>query len=568
MKRPSTYGSMWKPLMVLTGIWAAIIVIVNPVGEFMINDDWAFVRCLESLMREGRLETTGHGPLHAPGGPALITHLLWGLAFVKAAGFSLTVLRLSVLTLGVLASLVVFLLLRRCGASTGLSMLGTLSLVFNPLFLSQCFSFMTDITFTSFALVSVLFFHIGVEKSNTGIIIIGLAFALAATLTRQLGLALPIGFVAACFLHPKGEELGRLKMTLLAAGIAVVPWIGYEIFLQQAGSTPIVEHSMLRNAVKNACSMGPLRYADFLLRHLLVSTLGYVCFLISPVLALYYGTSWSSGSFRCFAICLTAVLSACEVSLLLGIVDFPVIMNGNVIYNLGIGPIVLRDTYIMGLERSAALPKALYAVIVYWTIIAAAVLGTLAIRGFRGPSGQARTPDGSATGFTAVNCALTALVYMAVIVPLPPYDRYLILPCALLIVWLVAGTPSPKAFVPSLGTAVSIAAPLICLAVFSVFGTRDFLEMKRSLSNAHDYVLNVLKVNPCRVDGGFEFNGYHCYRKGMPHQTGLSWWWVEKEEYLITLGTLPGYRVVRTFPFPRLLGPDGAVHLLEPAKDE
>ena len=101
MKSAGTYCSVWVPLVFLTGIWTAIIFIVNPVGEFMVNDDWAFVRCLESLMREGRLETTGHGPSNAPGGPALITHLLWGLAFVKTAGFSLTVLRVSVLTLGV-----------------------------------------------------------------------------------------------------------------------------------------------------------------------------------------------------------------------------------------------------------------------------------------------------------------------------------------------------------------------------------------------------------------------------------------------------------------------------------
>ena len=268
----------------------------------------------------------------------------------------------------------------------------------------------------------------------------------------------------------KGKTLGRLKSAILALGITVVPWLGYELFLYRLGSTPIIEHTMLRDAVMNAYSMDPLRYARFLLWNFLVSTVGYVCFLISPVLAVYYGSLWSLRSFRYFVILLSAALSAYEVFLLFGIVDPPVIMSGNVIYNLGIGPIVLRDTYIMGLERSATLPKAVYAVIVYWTLIAAVVFSALVIHGLRDLGRLRGTRDCLAvTGnrvrcgasesrwgglrlagsFTAHNCLLTALLYMAIIVPLAPYDRYLILPCALLIVRLVAGMPPPKTFAPS-----------------------------------------------------------------------------------------------------------------------
>ncbi len=546
------------------GVWAVVIVIIDPVGEFMVNDDWAYVRSLESLIQDGSLKTTGHGPLHAPGGPALITHLLWGLAFVKVAGFSLTVLRASVLTLGVLASLVVFVMLRRCGASACLSVFGTMTLIFNPLFLSQCFTFMTDITFTSFALVAVFFFHIGAERTNTWIIVLGLAFALAATLTRQFGLVLPVGFVATCFLHPKGKELGRLKMVVLGLVITVVPWMGYEVFLHWLGSTSIVEHSMLQNAVTNACSMDWRQYTRFLSRHLIVSTLGYVCFLISPILAARYGSFWSARSFRYVVLILTVMLLAYETILLLGIVDPPLVMNGNVIYDLGIGPIVLKDTYIMGIERSANLPKPVYAIIVYWTLIAAVVFITLVVDAVRNPMWIDRSPASSSRSFLATNCLLTALLYMAIVVPLAPYDRYLIFPCALLILWIISSMPPREEFELSLAAAIPIAVPLICLVVFSIFGTRDFMEMKRSLAAAHNYVLNVLKANPCEVDGGFEFNGYHCYEKGLPHRKGLSWWWVDKEKYLITLGALPAYRVMRTFPFQRILGPDGSIHILEP----
>ena len=563
----SVSQSLWLPLVFLACIWTAIIIVINPVGEFMVNDDWAYVRCLESLMHTLRMETTGHGPIHASGGPALITHLLWGWGFVKIAGFSLTVLRVSVLTLGVLASVVLFLMLRRCGCPPCVSMVGTLSMVFNPLFLSQCFTFMTDITFTSFALVSVWLFYLGVEKAHTWIIGLGFLVALAATLTRQFGLVLPIGFVATCFLHSGGDILGRRKMVMQALILTIIPWMGYEILLQRLGSTPLSEHNVLHNAVNSALSMEWTQYVRFLSWNLFVSVLGYVCFFLSPILALRYRDFWAIKAFRYFVYVSTVVLVACEAMYALGMIDPPVILNGNVIFNCGVGPVVLKDTYILGITRAATLPKAIYFFVVYWTVIAAVVFGALAVDGVKNLVRREDTAPGSSRSFLATSCLFTALLYLAIIVPLAPYDRYLILPCALLIIWIVVSIPPGRTAVVSRGVMILVAAPLMCFAVFSVFGTRDFLEMKRSLTAAHKYVLNDLKASPRDVDGGFEFNGYHCYKKGMPYRKGLSWWWVERERYLITLGPLAGYHVIRTFPFQRWLGPDGSVHLLQPGED-
>jgi len=109
---------------------------------------------------------------------------------------------------------------------------------------------------------------------------------------------------------------------------------------------------------------------------------------------------------------------------------------------------------------------------------------------------------------------------------------------------------------------------VICLGLWSTCQVHDFMEMKRSQKQAHDYALQKLGVNPCSMDGGFEFNGYHCYRNDFqPHQ-GLSWWWVSREDSLVTLGPLPGYRVLQIFPFQRYCGPSGAIHLLQPQNPE
>jgi hypothetical protein len=74
-------------------------------------------------------------------------HLLWGRLFTFFGGFSITVLRISVLTLGILGSCALLVLLRLGGASAWVALWGALTLVVNPLFLSQSFTYMTDITF-------------------------------------------------------------------------------------------------------------------------------------------------------------------------------------------------------------------------------------------------------------------------------------------------------------------------------------------------------------------------------------------------------------------------------------
>ena len=67
------------------------------------------------------------------------------------------------------------------------------------------------------------------------------------------------------------------------------------------------------------------------------------------------------------------------------------------------------------------------------------------------------------------------------------------------------------------------------------------MDMKRSLKKAQDYLVLPDERAACDFDGGLEFNGYHCYSPDFSPRDGLSWWWVRKEDYLITLGV---FRVI------------------------
>jgi 4-amino-4-deoxy-L-arabinose transferase-like glycosyltransferase len=551
--------SLLVPAVLLGLFWLEVILIVNPAGEFMVNDDWSFVRMLEALVNEGTFIATGWGK----GGPSAVVHILWGAAFTFVTGFSLTMLRLSVLFLGVLSSFALLALLRRLGASPWMALFGAVTLVVNPLFLSQSFTFMTDITFVCAAIFAIFFIHRGMESASLFSLSIGFVFSLAAILTRQIGIVIPLSFCVLCLMHPRARELRRLKLILVAIAISLVPWPLYEWFLHSIGSTPVTEHEVFRNILGRPLEKGFPDYAVFIYTQLVHVGLGYTAFLISPLLACrYWDYLKTKPAFRWYFGLLTGALILAEAGMLLGLFTLPVQLYRNVIIDFGIGPILLKDTYLLGIQRSAPLSAPVFYFMVYWAALAVGVLLGLGFSSFRSMVRMARSA-GSDIPFVPALCLLAACMYLAIITLTDFHDRYLIPVCALLIVWLVGTQFSGKfdqlrrGIIPGLGM-------LAVLAVTSPLLVHDFMEMKRTLTQAQQYLVRDLKVDPCRIDGGFEFNGYHCYKKDFQKVDGLSWWWVEHEDYLLTLGELPGYRVVRVFPFRRYVGRSGAVYVLQP----
>ncbi len=572
-------GVAWGLTLPLDLLWGLAIPIVNPIGEFMINDDWAFTRSLESLIFEGRLASTGWGPDPSrAGGPSLIVHLLWGALFSQFLGFSLTTLRISVLAAGVLGSFGMLALLRSAGLRPWVGLLGALTLAASPLYFSQSFTFMTDITFTCFLIFALLFLQLGVTRLSLPLVALGLFFSLLATLTRQIGLVIPLGFLAASWLLPEGRALGRANLAALTASIAIIPWIGYEAFLAWVGSTPVTQHQVIHNIHRHVLEKGLWDYLVFLYTQVFHYALTYVAFSVSPLLVLYGRHLLAMRGFRLFALSLTAVWISLEAGILLGLIDPPVLLYRNVIVDLGIGPVLLKDVYILDIRRLPAMPKPIYYLCLYWAILCAVALLVLVFQSLRRLCQREKESSSSdSASFLAAFSLLSTLAYVAIIALTGFHDRYLIPVCALLAVWLASEakiktssvslsesplppfSQSPRSY--AFG---AIALTLVTIfGVFSVTATHDFMALKRALNKAHNYLLHELKVDPCQVDGGFEFNGYHCYRPDFKAREGLSWWWVAEERFVITLGPLTGYRLVRTYPFERYLAGDGEIHILE-----
>src|SRR5712692_3184073 len=56
-------------------VWLLMVLLVNPAGEFPLNDDWSYSRAVQSLVEHGRLELTGFTSM------PLIAQVLWGALF-------------------------------------------------------------------------------------------------------------------------------------------------------------------------------------------------------------------------------------------------------------------------------------------------------------------------------------------------------------------------------------------------------------------------------------------------------------------------------------------------------
>ncbi len=523
----------------------------------MVNDDWSFTLIVQDLVSRGEIATTGWG-----GGPSALVHLIWGVIWSEIFGFSATTLRCSVLFLGICTSITLFLLLKKLRLSGWLSLLFTLTFTLNPLFLSQSFTFMTDVTFMAMVALSLLFLHLGIEKRAGYLIISGFVFSLLATLTRQLGIVIPLGFLITLFLHPQAGSLNRAGLSLIAISIGVAPWILCELWLSSLGSS-VASHPVVQRIVQYPLDLGIVDYGIFL-----ISRAGLIClycgFFLSPIIILHFKWLKSQVPLKRIVILILVVSGLFELCILLELITPPTGFHRNIIYDFGIGPVLLKDIYLLGIKRTISLPPALFYLLVFYSAISGACLIFLLFQTLLRLWLSLKSKAVSEISFIALLSIVCLIIYSGIIILTGFHDRYLIPLFAFLIIWLADRSFSypDHSKIP----VILMTSAILLSGLLSTLSIRDFMAIKRSQQTAVEYVLSELGADPCEIDGGFEHNGYHCSGQEKPTESGgYSWWWVARERYLISLGPLPDYRIIKTFPYANIIGRDGAIHILQPA---
>ncbi|MCP4575695.1 MAG: hypothetical protein GY846_05375 [Deltaproteobacteria bacterium] len=524
----------------------------------MSNDDWSFVQSYQALFQEGRLIATGWGQ----GGPSLIFHLLWGGFFTAIFGNSVTVLRVSVLFLAVVGTCGLLVFLKFLGLSRRESLLGALILTVNPLYLSLSFTYMTDVTFASLLILAVVAIAAAEKRASKWMFLAGLILCLAAILTRQIGLALPLGLLAATSICNYQFHMGRIQTTLWVVSVTILPWLVWEMILQGSGSTPVVRHEIITGIWDRLANKGLLQYGLSICTRFLI-LLSYVSFFLSPFWILKGGPYLQYPAIRKSLYVYIVLIVLLETGMIYHLIEPPVAFHRNVIINFGIGPLLFKDVYILGLPALMQIPPPFYYLLIFLSLPGALLI---MFESIRFPLTFLNGHKNEKPEWLAVFLYFAALFYGFTILITGFHDRYLIPLVILLLGWLATlrNTMGIKAKTPFLQRAGSWIM-LLSLGIFSITGTHDFVAVRRAAHKAHQFILSDLKVDPCKVDGGFEFNGYHCRFRVKEKKPGLSWWWVEDEDYLVSLNILPGYGIIRSYPIKRWLGADGEVYVLKPS---
>jgi hypothetical protein len=549
-------------LSVIALLWCVSIVIVNPVGDFPIIDDELYEPAVKSFLQ------TGH--YHPPEATmTFLSNLLWGALFSLPAGVSFTALRISTLCASLFGLFGVYILVRDLGQPRWVRWVATLTLAVNPAYYALSNSYMTDVLFAVLCVWAAIFFARSLRGSSDLDLVLGTLVALGATLSRQIGLAIPLAFAVAVALRP-----GTTRKTMLRAaiplGVCGVSLVGFYHLLAATGRLPATYDLFTNQAISTFTHSRTLTtpISNF------YCTVVYLGLLLLPVLLCrptWLFRSASKGAIAVAAGVVVAVLLAAVVRAHLGSSNFMPLPEGHILRKNGVGILWLR-----GADQVPSLPDAFWICVTVLAFIGAALLilqfSVWLLAAARSLLRRSPMSDAEAVTLFVLCCGvILAVPYIGI----RTTDRYLIscLP------FLAAGIVSfPTLF--SEGTSES-GGPLryatfgllAAAGIFTVIGTRDYLAWHRVSAQASRDLMETGHIPAQSIDGGTEFD--FLYPAPASHEDILKrldkvirerpqyffterireqfaviigqGWRPSSPEYVVAFGPLPGYRVIREY---------------------
>ena len=165
-----------------------MLFVTNPTGNFPLNDDWMYSKQVLQLLQNHTYKIVNEYS------PVLVSQVFSGALFCLPFGFSFIALRISGIVLGILGTIVFYLLLNRITNNKPLSFFCSLLIACNPFFFCLSNSFMSDVPFLSFSLISILLFFQQLEKPSLLLLLLASTASAVASLTRQFGVIIPMAY--------------------------------------------------------------------------------------------------------------------------------------------------------------------------------------------------------------------------------------------------------------------------------------------------------------------------------------------------------------------------------------
>jgi Dolichyl-phosphate-mannose-protein mannosyltransferase len=532
--------------LALLGIaWTITASIVDPSGNFPLNDDWAYARTVRHLIDSGDYHPLENTTM------TLATNVLWGSLFsICSTGLDFVALRSSTLFASFLGIAGIYIFVREFRQSRQLALCAAATVAFNPLYFSLSFTFMTDVLFAVLCIWAILFFSRNLQTGALLDSVLGTAISLAATLSRQLGICIPLAFCIVRLLvpQPRGTKVLVATIPALTCGGALILFLHW---LRVTGKLPTLYGLQMQGVVQSFMDVKVLMW-NVVNNEFVVSA--YLGLFLLPLLLLSVGSLLRTRAPRGYIAigigALLVVAGACARSR----AGLPMLMPllSNIMIKSGIGPLTLRDTYLLELDNVPSLPFGFWFIVTLLSLIGSVLLVARLIAELLGTVGgvlsNLRLEPSNSYSFFGILCGGT---YLLPLLPSPfIYDRYLI-PAAIFFLFSIAcGTVEQRRRASPIVALLALSYLVMgALCWYSLTGTRDYLAWNRLRWGALRELTLQRLVPATEIDGGYEFNGLFLYDPNYDvlahlNDTHKSYWWVQNDTYMIAFGPVPGYKVI------------------------
>ena len=505
--------------MLLLGLtWGLMLLLVNPTGEFPLNDDWSYANSVKSLLERGEFWFSGIE------GMTLIGQVLWGTLFCLPWGFSFLALRISVMLLGLGGILATYGLLRESQLPNPLAFAGALCVAVNPVFFELSSTFMTDVPFYSVCILGA-YVLLRSLRTQSGLWL-GAGMLVFATMIRQVGVIIPIAYAVAVLLKGEGKLRVRAKQALIPLVTVGLGLLLYSAFVQENTGLPAI--------FKN---IGRISGSQDI--YLIVVNTVKRSIIIPVYLGLYLLPFWGFVQPQRKLIWIPTVIFM-AIAALWVFAGRQLPFLGNILFDTGLGPNTLKDGSILTVHADYPF---------LWLCLSLAAIELACFIGYRLvlDYGAKKKLAGLSTPklFAGLACFL---FFVPLAIQHSLFDRHILLFLPFVMI-LVLGAQE----ISQLKIKVTLGM-LGLMAIFSVLATHDYLSWNRVRWQALDELMTE-GIAPALIDGGFEFNGSYTYKKDYKRTSQKSWWWVDKDTYLVSFGVVRGYTEKASYSYPRWLKP-------------
>lgn len=527
-------------------------VLVSPVGDFPLNDDWAYAKGVRTLVDTHQYTSNFMALAFA--------QTFWGGLFAVLFGKSYTVLRFSTLLLVLVTLWATARSALELGIPRWVAVLCGAAVLANPIFLNLAYTFMTDVPFMAPLTLAGLFYLRGFRSGRTRDILLGSLFAVVASSVRQFGVIL---FAAHILTTGALWYAQRRRPSFAAAAAFLVPWLVGAAAYFSLETIPAPQNP-LRIGLAAAIGRSVLDASSamvYLGLFLLPVTAGRVAELLRD------RGGWTSRQWAAFPwvnLLLFFAIGSLRPNGVFWLRPMPLL--GNILYNFGTGPLTLRDTYLLGMEQPVTLGSGWWWAVTVICLLSASVAavdvlprlakGLIRRAGEPGPH-RADTADTLPMELFLCLWGFLTLAAPYFLVMGGAFDRYLISMAPPLTVLVASRISSP----PRKGVVAVVAAACLLVYLPSLASVQNYMAWNRARWQGLDYLREKVQAHPFDIDGGWEFNGTYCRdellrRVGSQyvHYRGPKDFYILGDTYAVSFNPRPASSVIASFPYYSWLG--------------